>query len=280
MVGDNRLMWSEGKENEMNKHILAAASAVCLTGCFGVSVEQCNQYAEQLRNSDDVVQVLKAYIGYRDGARTSRNSESIERSCWNDFLRRQDVNYTCLDKANTSDTCILYRRNHTEESELNFFDFKRFLPSDSKIKTEADFKMALDYYDTNTKACDKLAEKTVQEKQDCRDRVYNDVREFSKHGARSCRTVSNKEYSELLKKKGEWYKWAIDHDPWGFYKRWQATTGISLHGMEAVGMYERVYSKSEAIAEIKGDLETWGKEHLCDTSNYVNDLSRLGFDLD
>ena len=64
--------------------------------------------------------------------------------------------------------------------------------------------------------------------------------------------------------------------PYGFYKDWVAATGIS--GYEAqISMYQPVYSKSSAAATVKEEIETWGKEHLCKTSTYLNDLKTLGF---
>lgn len=271
----------------MNKSVFVIMGVICLTGCIGPSVKECNEYAAQLKSSDDVIQVINSYIRYRDYSDTmAKQNQPVllslftpkEYDCWKKSLRRQDVNYKCLDKHNTKDECILYRRNNNITSELNFFDFKRFLPSGSKIKTETDFKMALTYYETNTKACNEQNEKTTQEKQACRNKVVNDVRAFSKYGARSCGTVLNKEYNALLKEKGEWYEWAINHDPYGLYKEWAGMTGI-MHREVQMSMYQPVYSKSEASAEIKEDLETWGREHLCSTSNYKNDLSRLGFHL-
>ena len=269
----------------MNKYTLVTLGALCLSGCFGVSPEQCNEYAVQLKSSNDVIQVLNSYTTYRDYANKRNHSikETLlapkEYDCWKESLRRQDINYACLNEQNTSDQCILYRRNNKIESEVYFFDFKRFLPSGSKIKTEADFKMALNYYETNTKACNKQSDKTSQEKQLCITKVVNDVRDFSKYGARSCETILNKEYTALLKEKGEWYEWAINHDPYGLYREWVGMTGM-MHRDIQMSMYQPVYSESGASAKVKEELETWGKEHLCSTSNYVNDLSQLGFHLE
>ncbi len=267
----------------MKKYVLVFTGLV-LAGCVGVSPEQCNDYATQLKNSNDVIQVLNSYISYRDGAAeynyngTKKKSESIERSCWDDFLRRQDVKYICLNEENTSDECILYRRNNKHESELAFFNFKYFLPDNSKIQTETDFKTVLEYYESNIKKCEELTEKTIAEKQDCKDSVINNVRNFSINGAKTCKKSFSKEYQDFLKEKGDWYVWAINHDPWELYREWRAMTGIDL-GAGASGMYQRVYSKTDALIEIKENIEVWGKEHLCDTTGWQAEIRKMGYKL-
>lgn len=46
----------------------------------------------------------------------------------------------CHYLKDNSDECIIYRRNHSQEdSEIGFFDYKRFLPKDSNIKNDDDF---------------------------------------------------------------------------------------------------------------------------------------------
>ena len=103
----------------MKKYILFTISSMSLTACQfgGVSPEQCIDYVNKLTNDGDIIQVLDTYIGYRgwwgkESSNGHRGQESIERSCWNEFLRKQDINYTCLNKDNVSDECILYRRTN------------------------------------------------------------------------------------------------------------------------------------------------------------------------
>lgn len=56
----------------------------------------------------------------------------------------------CLYLDNNSDDCIVYRRNHKkEDSKVNFFDYKRFLPKDSNIKTDDDFISLFELYNKN-----------------------------------------------------------------------------------------------------------------------------------
>ncbi len=290
----------------MKKYILFTISSMSLTACQfgGVSPEQCIDYVNKLTNDGDIIQVLDTYIGYRgwrgkESSNGHRGQEPIERSCWNKFLRKQDINYTCLNKDNVSDECILYRRtnkinytclnkndisdecisyrqNNKHVSEFDFYDFTKFLPQNSYIKTETDFKIALEYYETNKKKCKELVEKTSEEKENCANKIKDDLRNFSKHGMPLCKNSLKKEYVAMLKEQGQWYMWAINHDPYGFYKDWVAATGIS--GYEAqISMYQPVYSKSSAAATVKEEIETWGKEHLCKTSTYLNDLKTLGF---
>lgn len=46
----------------------------------------------------------------------------------------------CHYLEDNSDECIIYRRNHSQkDSEIGFFDYKRFLPKDSNIKNDDDF---------------------------------------------------------------------------------------------------------------------------------------------
>ncbi|MBQ6735937.1 MAG: hypothetical protein IJQ90_00420 [Alphaproteobacteria bacterium] len=265
----------------MKKYILFTIGSVSLAACQfdGISPEQCNDYVNSLTSSGDIIQVLDTYIEYRDWWKSSNDAktqQSLQRSCWNDFLRRQDIDYTCLDKDNVSDECILYRRNNKYESEFNFYDFTKFLSQDSYIKNETDFKMALEYYEINIRKCEALIEKTSVEKEDCVNNIKDDLRNFSKHGMLLCRNSLKKEYRAMLKEQGQWYRWAINHDPYGFYKEWVAMTGIS--GYEAqVSMYQPVYSKSSAAERVKEEIESWGKEHLCKTTNYLTDLKTLGF---
>ena len=69
--------------------------------------------------------------------------------------------FDCVN-GSKSDECIVYRRT-MKESKINYFDYKRFLPEDTAIKTETDFLAMVNYYELRH-LCDRLEEKTTEER--------------------------------------------------------------------------------------------------------------------
>lgn len=84
------------------------------------------------------------YIHSYDNSRGLSSSpfvqDNITPECWMKFW--DSGNY-----ANTDDKCILERRNNSNHKKLEeFFDFKRFLPDNTWIKTYEDFEILDNFY--------------------------------------------------------------------------------------------------------------------------------------
>ena len=107
---------------------------------------------------------------------------------WNDCdksLRLQDIRYECFEKhsyqsgyKNKTDECILYRRK-IKESPINFFDFLRFIPEGTKIKTEQAFMGLAKAYENGIAECNKRKEITTQERATCVDNVKDEIHKMA-----------------------------------------------------------------------------------------------------
>ena len=94
---------------------------------------------------------------------------------------KQNVEYKCFEKAaydpkhkDKTDECILHRRE-IKNSEISFFDFARFIPNNTKIKTEKNFKGVAKVYEYSMIDCKERREITQQEREKCFSNVKNDI---------------------------------------------------------------------------------------------------------
>ncbi len=197
----------------------------------------------------------------------------------NDGFAEQNIDFACLqewrqgEEYYNSDDCIVFRRN-IHESRVGYFDYKRFLPDNTIVKTDDDF-LALRKYYLKTSECDNLKQVTTSEKQECKDVIRANTIKMATTGI-SCMDSYKDEYKEKLNELGEWYEWAIDHDPYGNQKYLRAIGEYTAAYFMPV---QYVYSEQEALKEIKSKIQQFSKEHFCKIDGWKTEIRKLGYKL-
>lgn len=167
---------------------------VLTTGCVTheEQVKKAQALATELETSKDIIKAIETYNqSYRHicfstdiqtdsshrkqiyyGVYVGDNFYDCDRIVLQELTQEQ-IDLGCLyknwatDTYYNSDECVLQRRAHPATS-VGFFDYKRFLPQNNKIKTDVDWQSLVAFYN-NEKYCKSNDEKTSYEKQECRE---------------------------------------------------------------------------------------------------------------
>ncbi len=275
----------------MKKYIILPVALMC-AACVSVETltQQAQEFANNLETENDPIQVIEAYNKYTDLCRwkwsNGYSTAPVKAECIRrDSMAEPGTVFKCINEPYynsakekqeyESDECILYRRSEKfHKSEVNYFDYKRFLGENSVIKIDADFIKLVERYN-NISECDKLSETTEAEKEACKEKRRNEIRMLAKQSV-SCMEFIKDEYIEKLNNAGKWYKWAINHDP---------NDGVRL--MRSMGYnqyvanlsYQPVWERADARQEVKEKITEFGKENLCTTTDWQQEMKKLGFNL-
>lgn len=194
-----------------------------------ISAKQREEIATKNRN---VMQALELYWDlYQVESGTSSFANGCERGKTGNYLNiiklfaRSDSKPQCAyntinnqDEYN-SDECILYRRNINKLSEICFFDYKKYLPKNSKISNDEQFinlitiyrklfrsKQAWDdedigfyEYVKTYSHCDLLKEVTTQERKQCQDDDEKFIFQIVNGTAPYCKDKVPEQYKNELK---------------------------------------------------------------------------------
>lgn len=273
----------------MKKYIILPMVLMC-AACISVEkiTSEANEFASQLETDKDPVKVIEAYKKYTGlchwkweagyNRRAPGQAECIRR----DSMAERGIDFICVglstsyndDKKYDSDECILYRRSEKyHKSDVEYFDYKRFLGENSVIKTDEDFLKLIEHYN-NIAECDKLTETTTLEIEACKEQKRNEIRSLAKQPIPCMELVKDK-YVEKLRDTGDWYRWAINHDPYE-----QVNLMRALGEYEAARwMYKPVWGRIEAKQEVEERIEEFGKENFCTTTDWQQEIKKLGFNL-
>lgn len=201
----------------------------------------------------------------------------IESACIKQkVLAESTVNFDCLESWRkgveyyNSDECILYRRNQSS-SKVNYFDYKRFLPKNTPVTTDEKFIKLEEFYD-NIFKCYYLSEATSEEIESCIEERKNIVKKLASKEVK-CVDLFSKEYDELLKTQGEWYNWAINHDPYALMNHLRRFGAY----LEAQYAYEPILTTSEAKKRVGEKIKEFGIEHLCNTDDWLKKIRKKGY---
>ena len=275
----------------MKKYIILPVALMC-AACVSVEkiTSEAQEFASQLETDKDPIKVIEAYKTYTGlchwkwWAGAGYNLAPDQAECIRrDSMAERGIDFICVglstsyndDKKYDSDECILYRRSEKfHKSDVEYFDYKRFLGATSPIKTDKDFLKLVERYN-NISECDKLSETTEVEKEACKEKRRNEIRMLAKQSV-PCMEFIKDEYIEKLNNAGKWYKWAINHDP---------NEGVRL--MRSMGYnqyvsnlsYQPVWERAEARQEVKEKITEFGKENLCTTTDWQQEIKKLGFNL-
>jgi len=262
--------------------VLLCTACVSVANTQQETPEQIKQnaeiFAKELENSKDPVEVMDAYIKYFQNSVECRSAgyniycygTKMPDACdgQNEFSSHDCqiasalaepgtkfgclVGYECMHMlpdfqeycsgGKQSDECILYRRK-LHETEVAYFDYRRFLGNNTRIKNDEAFLRFANAYAKNT-GCEKELETTTLEKQGCKERRDNFFRQAVKQKIH-CRDFVEMEYRELLKDARSSYN---------FYREYGE-------------------SHSKAIEHIKEvTVDTFSKMYLCDVSGWQKEI--------
>lgn len=268
----------------MKKYIILPIILMC-AACVSVEkiTSEANEFASQLETDKDPVKVIEAYKKYTGLCHWEYNRAPSQAECIRrDSMAEHGVDFVCVglstsyndDKTYNSDECILYRRSEKyHKSDVGYFDYKRFLGENSAIKTDEDFLKLVERYN-NISECNKLTETTTLEIEACKEQKQNEIRSLAKHPIPCMELVKDK-YVEKLRDTGDWYRWAINHDPYELVKLLRSVGDYA----SAQYAYKPVWGRTEARQEVKERITNFGKENFCTTDNWKAEMKKLGFNL-
>lgn len=141
-----------------------------------------------------------------------------------------------------SDECILYRRK-MHSTEVAYFDYKRFLGNDTRIKNDTLFLHFANAYTKNL-GCETEKDTTSLEKQDCKERRDKFFRQAVKQKIH-CRDFVEVEYRQWLKDTRQTYNY--------LKQAWKDT-------------------HAEAMKNLQYKADTFSKLYLCDVSGWQQEI--------
>ncbi len=295
------------------RKIAAITTILLCAGCTTMKTynELAQNFSNDLKNEKDPIQVIEAYkYEYKCPPKNANRAEQ-QLILWfygfpfkltyeiidlfmnfgttkqfqcakRDLLMEPDIKLECTillseysgEYENNSDECILYRRSEKyHKSDVEYFDYKRFLGENSIIKTDADFLKLVERYNKISE-CNELIETTEAEKEACKEQRKNEIRKLAAQPIPCMELVKHK-YVEKLRDTGDWYRWAINHDPYE-----QVNLMHALGEYEAARwMYMPVWSPANARQEVKERITEFGEENFCTTDNWKAEIKKLGFNI-
>lgn len=141
-----------------------------------ISLAGCATPRDKILTAEKQTPILSTIEAYEDGY---RQCASYGWDC-GEFksLAAKDVRFECLYRGSTSkyasDSCILYRRNSgisADDSKVMFFNYSKYLPENSDIKTDDDFLDLVkkkDFVDRDLHGCERV-DCANYTKQECKD---------------------------------------------------------------------------------------------------------------
>lgn len=234
------------------KKIFVLMPIIC-AGCSFLSSGQDGQlFVENLEKSQDPTSVIETYLDIKDGCKdyyANRDivmiGNALKREYKNQCIKQKataepGVNFDCLTSPDvfSSDECILHRRN-LHDTSVAFFDYKRFLPANSLIKTDDDFVRLIHFYQKFYTRCDKFVDITNAERQECKETVKQRIQDAVTKNE-PCEKVMSENYTAFLSEYCDLFK-----------------------------------HKQNYMKELKEDMDKYGKENFCSAANWETELKKL-----
>lgn len=249
-------------------------------------IQNAEKFASDLEVSTDPIDIIKAYNavnGQCDEYALNKSGIPIfdrqSQECYNELsVSVPGTEFGCMEKKFNgsefydSDDCIIYRRNHTQYEVT--FDYKRFLPKNSPIKTDDDFKKWVKYFNSDN-GCKKNDKTTTTEYAACMEKVQDNTRNMATQLV-DCKILYEQEYTNLLKEQGGWYEHQINFSP---MQAANLAAAVGDYFSANIYAHSRKMSYSEIISSIKSDISEFGNEHFCSVKNWKTEMKKLGYKL-
>lgn len=124
----------------------------------------------------------------------SKRPDGIKLSCY-------ETKYNSSEYVDTSDDCILQRRNHALD-EICWFNYSKYLPENTKIKSAKDFLSAVKMVNRmrlRMTRCDEVRDWTTTEKAECKQKSKQFAYDYVTGNVKHCRDAKPKEWNNMLK---------------------------------------------------------------------------------
>lgn len=173
----------------------------------------------------------------------------------------------------SSDECILERRN-TKESVLCHYNYKKYLPENSKVKTEEDFLYLVAaynvlYQDANDPKkctfCAEQPEQTTVEIAECTKKAEIFLNQISSKTVPLCKNTIKKEYMDFLKDGIENYYFLSELTKAEINNNTYGTKAYLLNGIYSASLQE----------SWENSIRTFGITHFCSVDGYKKDVVNL-----
>lgn len=220
--------------------------------------QEATELAQQLETEKDPIKVVEAYITYfGDGSNYEYllgeqkfydhevargwHSSNEKTNMITQALALPGTRYDCMGNEQ-SDECILYRRSQ-KPSKVAYFDYKRFLGNNTRIKDDVAFlKLVRAYGDMEQ--CDKQQDVTTDEKNSCKERHEKYIRLSVKQKVR-CKNLIEFEYNKQLRERAEGYRFEV---------------------------YAWHYSHTKAMNDMSKVMRSFADEYMCDITGWDKEL--------
>lgn len=236
----------------------------------------------QLAQNKDVIQTLKTFLlefgdftDFGDHTMCHGDNYQAEFSMENDLNDRQkvfaepNVKYECFVGSDgftdSSDECILARRN-THKSSVCYFNYKKYLPEITKIKTDSDFLYIANFYYQMLIKCHDMTEKTSDEIEQCKTDAGDFVVLMTQGKAPHCRDKHPQEYKQFLNEMAQAYG--------------SATSMIdqalkSKKRTEYADSFYRDQFSSSLGAQFMYEMNAFSYTYQCQTNGFERDYKKI-----
>ena len=185
---------------------------------------------------------------------------------------KKEINPQCFMEyynrfIDNSDECILQRRNNKGPTSICWFDYKRFLPKTSKIKTDNDFLYFYKAYDffSVSNFCNNTQELTTAERKECKEKFRKFLVQLSNKTAPHCRDIIPGEYKKLLQESKDLLKTVNDT---------RIENALGHEKQLETMMYRAMYGSAYEKAAIEA-LQNMGFRNFCIVEGFEEDLKKI-----
>lgn len=201
------------------------------------------------------------------------------------YARKYDSNTgsTTEKYIDQTDECILQRRKHPNSSEVCWFNYKKYLPTDTKIKTDSDFiKLQGIINETleRNEWCDAMSDWTSAEKENCKQETKQFIYDYSYGKAKHCRDSHKKEWNQMLKESAQQaggIQSVMKNLRKGEKERMIRTgekSRAELDFVESVFQPDNIFAMI-ALQGMSDNIKKFGLINLCLTDGWDKDIQKL-----
>lgn len=170
-----------------------------------------------------------------------------------------------------TDECILARRN-TKKSDTCWFNYQKYLPETSSIKTDQEFLNladAISFFFTENgeeKYCANKKETTTTEKKQCVENIKKFINQLMSGKAPHCRDTHKNEYYSMLEN---------GRDVLNRIKNASIVNRATGYEQQDSTLFFRAIYSDAFGKEIVNNIKNFGPAHFCRTDGFERDLDKI-----